>query len=250
MKIAIDAGHGPNTAGKRCPDDSMREFSFNAAVARYLRDGLAEYGGVSVLFSHADDGSRDVPLAERVRAANEWAADIFVSIHANAAGNGWNDANGIETFAAVNASAASVKLADAIQRRLITETGRRDRGVKRSDFYVIKNTAMPAVLVEAGFMTNRAEAELLKSDNYRKKVAAAIAAAIADVYGLKRKEQKGAESVSSTRTEANIKVNGRALAEKGYVEKGVTHVPVRAVAEALGARVTWDGVTNTVDITK
>ncbi len=61
MKIAIDAGHGPNTAGKRCPDDSMREFAFNAAVAYYVREDLVKYSGVSVLFTHAADGSRDVP---------------------------------------------------------------------------------------------------------------------------------------------------------------------------------------------
>ncbi len=152
----------------------------------------------------------------------------------------------------MNASAASVKLAEAVQRRLIEETGRRDRGVKRSDFYVIKNTAMPAILVEAGFMTNRTEAELLKSDGYRRKVATAIVGAIVRLYGLKPKEEPKVieEPEKAGRLEATVKVNGTALAEKGYVEKGVTYVPVRAVAEALGAKVKWDGAAKTVEITR
>lgn len=186
MKIAIDAGHGPDTPGKRTPDDSMREFHFNSVVARYVRDGLKQYEGVEVLFTHTDDGSRDVPLKERTDKANTWKADVFVSIHANAFGNNWNDANGIETFVYASRPAAAVKLADAVQRALVRATGRRDRGVKAGDLHVLRESNMTAILVECGFMTNREEAELLKGDEYRRKCAAAIVQAIAEVYGLKK----------------------------------------------------------------
>ncbi|WP_339167114.1 N-acetylmuramoyl-L-alanine amidase [Brevibacillus sp. FSL L8-0520] len=186
MKIAIDAGHGPDTPGKRTPDDSMREFHFNSVVARYVRDGLKQYEGVEVLFTHTDDGSRDVPLKERTDKANTWKADVFVSIHANAFGNNWNDANGIETFVYASRPAAAVKLADAVQRAIIRATGRHDRGVKAGDLHVLRETKMTAILIECGFMTNREEAELLKGDEYRRKCAAAIVQAIAEVYGLKK----------------------------------------------------------------
>lgn len=196
LKIAIDAGHGLHTAGKRCPDDSMREFHFNSVVARYVRDELAQYSGAAVLFTHADDGSRDVPLDDRFQAALKWGADVFVSVHANAFGSGWNDSNGIETFTTTDKNAPSVRLAAAAQSKLIAATGRRDRGVKAADFRVIWGTAayrekVPArVLVECGFMTNREEAALLKSDEYRRKCAAAICSAIAEVYGLSRKVER------------------------------------------------------------
>lgn len=188
MKIAIDAGHGPNTPGKRCPDDSMREFAFNSVVARYARDGLAEYSEVVTLFTHADDGSRDVPLKERTDAANAWKADIFVSIHANAMGDGWDDKGvGIETFTYTTKDAASVQLATAVNTKVVALTGRKNRGVKAADFHVLRETKMPAILVECGFMTSHEEAALLKTDAYRKKCAEAIVTGIAEAYGLKRK---------------------------------------------------------------
>lgn len=262
LNVVIDAGHGPNTAGKRTPDDSMREFHFNSVVARYVRDELAGYetaagGKVTVKFTHADDGSRDVPLTERVAVANSWPADVFVSIHANAYGDGWNDANGIETYTAIVCSATSTKLAAAVQKALIAETGLRDRGVKKADFTVIAKTTMPAILAECGFMTNRTEAALLKSEAYRKKCAVAIVAGMVEVYGLKRKvisEPKPTEPTpvkkwDATLSSVSVFVNGSEI-PNGHILEGTTYVPVRTVAEALGASVEWDEVTRTVLINK
>lgn len=246
LKFVIDGGHGPQTAGKRCPDDSMREFSFNSVVARYVRDGLAAYENVVTKFTHADNGSRDVPLTERVKVANDWGADAFVSIHANAFGEAWNDANGIETFTSTGPSATSVKLAAAVQKALIGVTGRKDRGVKQADFTVIYKTKMPAILTECGgFMTNAEEAALMKTDAYRKKCAAAIVAGIAEVFALKKK----AEAKPVSKDVVTVIVNGKKIAD-GKIEDGVTYVPARAVAESLGANVAWDGVSQTVSITK
>src|SRR5690606_28846364 len=110
MKIVIDAGHGPETPGKRSPDGSLREYQFNSAVARYVIDELKEYENVKLLSTHRDD--RDVPLKERTDTANAWGAELFVSIHANAAGDGgWNSAQGIETFVYETRPPAAVALA-------------------------------------------------------------------------------------------------------------------------------------------
>lgn len=187
MRIVIDAGHGPDTAGKRSPDGTLREYQFNSATARYLAGLLFDYQGIEILTVYED--GRDVPLTERTNKANSWGAHLYVSVHANANGNGgWDSANGIETFVYTTRPAAAVALANAVQRRLIAATGLLDRGVKSADFHVLRETNMTAVLVECGFMTNKAEAELLKSDDYRQKVAAALAAAIAETYGLTKKE--------------------------------------------------------------
>src|SRR5690606_582249 len=118
MKIVIDAGHGPDTPGKRSPDGSLREYQFNAPVARYVAGELLHgYENVEILLTH--DDSRDVPLQERTDRANAWKADVFVSIHANAAGEGWSSAQGIETFVYTTRPAAATKLAEAVHRNLI-----------------------------------------------------------------------------------------------------------------------------------
>lgn len=191
MKIVIDAGHGPETPGKRSPDGSLREYQFNSTVARYVADELLhEYEGVEILMTHADD--RDVPLGERTDKANAWGADLFVSIHANAYGKGeWNDVRGIETYVYTTRPSAAVKLAEVVQRNLVRATERTNRGVKTANFHVLRETKMTAILVECGFMTNREECALLKKDEYRRKCSSAIVSAIVEVYGLKEKKQAG-----------------------------------------------------------
>ena len=171
MKIAIDDGHGMETAGKRTPAFSdgsvMRENEFNRAVVAYLHDELIR-NGFSVVLTAPEDC--DTSLSTRVERANDAHADYFVSVHANAFGNGWNDANGVETFVYALNDAKTTGLARCIQHDLIQATGLRDRGVKENPtLYVLRKTTMPAVLCECGFMTNAAEAKLLKSDAYRKK---------------------------------------------------------------------------------
>jgi N-acetylmuramoyl-L-alanine amidase len=214
MKIVLDAGHGPNTPGKRSPDGSLREYQFNSAVARYVADALLHgYEGVDILLTHADD--RDVPLKERTDKANAWKADLFVSIHANAAGDGgWNSAQGIETFVYDTRPPAAVALANAVQRQLIRATGRPDRGVKSANFHVLRETRMTAILIECGFMTNREECELLKSDEYRRKCAEAIVAGIVETYGL-RPKQPAQPTVEGWRSEF-------AEARVWAVEQGIT----------------------------
>ncbi|WP_318616735.1 N-acetylmuramoyl-L-alanine amidase [Sporosarcina sp. YIM B06819] len=175
MKIMIDAGHGPETAGKRSPDGLLREFSFNSAVANLIQQYLMEEG-LTVYFAH--DEQKDVSLAERTRYANKMQVEAFISIHANAYGTNWNLANGIETYAYLTASQESLALASLIQRSLIMACNRTDRGVKKADFAVLRETNMPAVLIECGFMTHRQEAALLLQKAYRKQCAKAISFAI------------------------------------------------------------------------
>lgn len=175
MKIMLDAGHGPQTPGKRTPDGRMKEFEFNYAVTNMIKEELIKHG-VTVLYSHP--GTTDMPLKERTARANSLEVDAFVSIHANAYGSSWNEANGIETYTYTKPSENSKILARSIQVLLCAMTNRRNRGVKQADFAVVRDTYMPAVLVECGFMTNKEEAFLLQSHSFRKLCAQAIAYAI------------------------------------------------------------------------
>lgn len=175
MKIMLDAGHGPNTTGKRTLDGKMKEFEFNEAVAQFVKNELT---GFELIVMNSHDKERDVPLKERTTLANKMGVDAFISIHANAYGTTWNNVSGIETFTYVKPSEQSIILASLIQNSLCSITGRTNRGLKRADFAVVRDTKMPAVLVECGFMTNKIEATLLQSTLYRKRCAKAIAFAI------------------------------------------------------------------------
>ena len=181
--IALDDGHGMETAGKRTPKLSdgtfMHENEFNSAVVTYCAKVL-EACGMDVLFTAPTDV--DVPLSTRVQLANVKGADIFVSVHANANTGKWNNANGVETYYYAS-SKEGKKLANAVHSQLIKGTKQTDRGIKTQTYYVLKNTKMPAILVEAGFMDNKTEAELLKSDTFRRECANEIAHGICDYYG-------------------------------------------------------------------
>lgn len=184
MKIIIDAGHGPNTPGKRSPD-GMREYAFNSRVADVMRDELEKYEGVSVIFTHAD--GTDVPLKDRTNKANKAGADVFISLHANANTGKMGAWGGIDTFVYKTNPKDSRALANVVQRNLIKATGLRDRGVKAADFHVLRESKMTAILIEHGFMDSTTDLPMLKSDDYRVLCGVTNAKSIAEHYDLKLK---------------------------------------------------------------
>lgn len=187
FKISVDGGHGKDTPGKRVPDNSMHEWEFNAAVVSKMQLELANYENVAVLRVDDPSGKTDVPLRSRTDRVNAWGSQVHVSVHANAASDVWSSAHGIETFTYKTKPKASVALAEKVQKSLIKATGLTDRGVKAADFHMLRETKMPGILCECGFMSNKEEASLLKSDAYRQKVALAIVEGLAAQYGLKKK---------------------------------------------------------------
>jgi len=223
MKIMIDAGHGNNTPGKRAPDDSMREHFFNNATAGYVARELATYEVVQTQFAHDPTGNVDVPLKGRTDKSNVWKADLYISIHANAFTGNWHTGGGVDTFVHKTEPLEAVNLAKKIQRELVKATGLRDRGVKAEDFHVLRESRMTAVLVECGFMDNKEELALLKSEVYRQKCANAIVRGIADTYALKKKAAPPTKPIKLYRVQVGAfseKKNAESLAEelrkKGY----------------------------------
>ena len=123
------------------------------------------------------DNEFELDLPPRVSFANRTDADIFVSIHANASRGKRRDINGLETF--YYRGWRGRLLAKKIQKQILkVSPGSPDRGVKQGRFYVIKNTRMPAVLVEIGFLTGRLDARRLEKSDHRKRIAYAIAKGI------------------------------------------------------------------------
>jgi N-acetylmuramoyl-L-alanine amidase len=183
--IALDDGHGIQTSGKRTPvtpdGKQMRENEFNKRVIQLLDAHLKRAGFKTVLVAPTD---ADTSLSQRVKTANNAKADLYVSVHANANTGNWGSWGGIETY--TYNKGESLRIGKVIHKYLLQGTQLRDRGVKDGSWlYVIKNTSMPAVLVEAGFMDNLYEARLLMSEAYRQETAEELARAICEAYAVK-----------------------------------------------------------------
>ena len=187
MLVCIDAGHAKNTAGKRSFDNSLLEYEFNRAVAKILKYHLERHG-VSVIYSCDLNIDKDISLSERCRTANNAKADLFISIHANAYGQTWNTASGWEIYHHAK-STNGKKLAKAIHKASIPFLELKDRGIKTNTYTVLTDTNMPAVLIEHGFYTNKAECEKLKSVEFRSKCAVADAKGILTYLGIAWKEE-------------------------------------------------------------
>ncbi len=184
LVVCIDPGHGKTTGGKRSPDESLMEWEFNRDVAYKLK-ALLEKQGVKVVMTVEKNDMTDPSLVNRVEIANSnGEVDLFISIHANAMGNGvdWTSPSGWEIYCYEKGTDAEVAAKAIRQATIKAIPNIKDRGVKTNDYYVIKNTTMPSVLVEHGFYTNKQECQLLKSDDYRNKLAAADAQGIMNFF--------------------------------------------------------------------
>lgn len=203
IKVGIDNGHGANTAGKRSPDGSLREWYFNHATAKYLEAELKRCGISTVMLS---DTETDTSLASRVKKCKDTGCNLLVSIHANAfKGTEWGTWGGIETYA-YKKGATGDNYAKAVQKYLIEASKLRDRGVKYDSLYITRESHCPAILIEAGFMDNKQECELLKKDVYRRQTARAIAKGICEVAGIKYVPE------TSNGTSSNKKIMYRVVA--------------------------------------
>lgn len=185
IKVGYDAGHGFHTAGKRTPDGE-REWSFNDKVARAFANELALYKGVMTRRFDDPTGQRDVPLIERTDGANNWSANYYISFHHNALGSRWGNHTGVETFVYTNPQPKSIELANAIHPALVKSYGLRDRGIKRGNLHIVRETKMPAILIEGGFMDSLIDITKLRNNTILANAGRSIAQSFAKFAGLQR----------------------------------------------------------------
>lgn len=174
--VVIDAGHGakdPGTIGY----SKTKEKDFNLAVALKVGQLLGSEPNIDFVLTRSDDTFLE--LKDRVKIANDLNADVFVSIHANSAGS--SAASGSETYYQRDASKS---LANVLHKYLVQATGLADRGVKYGNFHVIRETKMPAVLLEAGYLSNPKDEATLFSENVQQSVAQGIVNGIKEYLGL------------------------------------------------------------------
>lgn len=181
--IVLDPGHAKNTPGKRSPDGSLREYEFAQDIANKALQILSNYDVKVILTKNMndnDDTDLGDALAHRVNLANNAGANIFISIHGNAAGGGssWMNGKGFEIFWCTGGHADSENLAKIGSQecmKKMDDFGIQDRGIKTGDFYVIHRTHMPSVLCEFGFYDNKPECGIMKTNAFRIACAEAVA---------------------------------------------------------------------------
>ena len=190
--IFLDPGHGGSDPG--AISGGVREKDLTLSVYNKVSSKLASLG-YTVLTSRNVD--KDVDLVDRADQANKANADMLLSIHFNAGGRGI--ARGIETYY-YQATADRVpkinkenhnnterlersrKLANKVQQNLLYQTGANDRGVKRASFTVLRETSIPSILVELGFIDNPEERNKIKTNEYQERLANGIVDGIVEYY--------------------------------------------------------------------
>ena len=190
--IFLDPGHGGSDTG--AISQGVREKDLTLSVYNKVSSKLASLG-FTVLTSRTTD--KDVDLVDRAEEANNAGADMLLSIHFNAGGRGV--ARGIETYyyqsqadipSKINQAnhnnperlEKSKKLALKVQQNLLYQTGASDRGVKRASFAVLRETSIPSILVELGFLDNPEELSKIRTSEYQDRLANGIVDGIIAYY--------------------------------------------------------------------
>ena len=194
MKLYLDPGHGGEDPGAQ--GNGLNEKDITLAIALKIRKIiLNDYENVQVKMSRTSDTTRS--LAQRSSGANAWDADFFLAIHINSADS---SAQGYEDFIYDGASNTSktAKYQDIIHAEVIKVNQLKDRGQKKANFHVIRETKMPSILTENGFISNKHDAALMKDSAWQQKVAQGHVNGIAKAFGLKRKAVKETPKTATT----------------------------------------------------
>ncbi|WP_243459733.1 N-acetylmuramoyl-L-alanine amidase [Metabacillus bambusae] len=191
MKLYLDPGHGGSDSG--AVGNALKEKDIVLDIAFKIRTILTNnYQNVEVRMSRTSDTSKS--LSQRTNEANSWGADYFLSIHCNSF-NG--SAKGYEDFihSSLSDTSTTAKYQDIIHTEVIRVNQLQDRGQKKANFHVLRETAMPALLTENGFIDNSQDAALMRDSSWRQKVAQGHVNGIAKAFNLQRKTTDDSEIV-------------------------------------------------------
>lgn len=193
--IALDAGHGMYTSGKRClksiDANQTREWYLNDRIMDRVEELLAGYECKTI---RVDDttGAKDISLSSRVNTANNAKADVYIAMHHNAGING-GTGGGTMVFYYSDKSERMVQ-AQKLYNEIVNRTGlvgNRSAKVKKYPYYVIKNTNMPAFLVENGYMDSKADVPVILSAAHAEKTAQGVLSFLVGEFNLEKKKGAG-----------------------------------------------------------
>lgn len=190
MLVCIDPGHGGRDPGAISKNGKHKEKNNTLRIARAIHGRERYLQGVRFCYTRladehlAEDTTAD--LQSRCDFANKYDAGLFISIHQNADAN--YRGRGVETFSLAETGEGR-KLAKAIQNQFVKQTELINRGIKTANWYVLRETKMPAVLIEAGFVGgDPAEADYVSHEDNIIKIAEAILKGLGDYLGIEYKE--------------------------------------------------------------
>lgn len=166
--VVIDPGHGGKDNGATGVDGSY-EKEFTLSLGKKIQSLLNEEPEINVLMTRDDDRFISQKSLERPEFANENEADLYLSLHQDSFDD--PDVSGTESFYYDD---DSLDVAEIIQKHVVDTTGFNDRGVKRENLFVLRDSDMPSVLIEVGYLTNPDEQEKMNSDNFQEQIAQSI----------------------------------------------------------------------------
>lgn len=221
FKIALNAGHYRGTVGKRClkalDPKETREWVLNDRIADKIEKRLQAYTGWELIRTDDTTGARDIPLTARTNAANNFKADFYLSIHHNAGVKG-GKGGGIEVYTYTRVDEETKAWQTALYNALIAATGlkgNRAKPLAKADLHEVRETKMPAVLLELGYMDSSTDVPVILSEGYADKCATAIVEVLVERGKLKKtstlyKVQVGAYSdrANAERQLAKVKAAG------------------------------------------
>lgn len=182
MKLYLDPGHGGSDNG--ASSNGLNEKDINLDIALQIRSILNnDYENVEVRMSRTNDST--VSLSQRTNEANNWGAEYFLSIHCNTF-NG--TAQGYEDYihSSLSDSSNTARYRDTMHAEIVKVNELSNRGKKKANFHVLRETTMPALLTENGFIDNNHDANLMKEDTWRRKVAQGHVKGLEKAFGLQR----------------------------------------------------------------
>ena len=192
-KIALNAGHGINTAGKRClarlDPNETREWKLNSRICNKIEEKLKAYDGYELIRLDDTTGKTDIALKTRTNKANEFGADFYLSIHHNAGVNGGNG-GGIIAIVYNKVDNTTLNYQKALYDSLIKHTGlkgNRSQPLQKQDLHEVRESKMPAVLLECGFMDSAKDVPIILSDTFADQVATACVEVLVSKGGLTEK---------------------------------------------------------------
>ncbi|HZK27047.1 MAG TPA: N-acetylmuramoyl-L-alanine amidase [Thermoclostridium sp.] len=202
MKIVIDSGHGLYTSGKRCKKsidpNETREWILNDRIADRLEVLLADYD-CKVIRVDDTTGTKDISLANRVKTANNAKADIYISIHHNAGINGGTGGGTVVFYCSSKTERRTQ--AERLYKAITNQTdliGNRSARTVYKGFYVVKNTKMPAFLIENGFMDSRTDTPVILTKEHAERTALGLASYLVEELSLAKRKTVGKAPQTAT----------------------------------------------------
>ncbi|ASV68154.1 N-acetylmuramoyl-L-alanine amidase [Cytobacillus sp. FSL W7-1323] len=162
VKIYIDPGHGGTDPG--AVGNGLQEKNLTLQIATKVRDLLLGYSNAEVRMSRT--GDQTVSLAQRTNDANAWGANYFLSIHINAGGG-----TGYEDYIYPGSGTPTTTYQNIIHEEIMKVVNFADRGRKQANFHVLRESNMPAILTENGFIDTVADANKLKQASFIQAIA-------------------------------------------------------------------------------